>query len=576
MGLIQSIRRRFSDPVRRLSREDRQRVAMLNAKLRERMHAAINARYDAATQSDGFKNYWAAADRYDADSAHSKEVRHTLVSRSRYELGNNGYACGIARTYATDLVGVGPSLRMQTATLGFNQMVERQWNVWAKEVQLRRKLWCMAHARYGDGESFGIVRRNPRLKHPVKLDLRLYETEQIQTPSIPFDEPGYIDGIKFDEFGNPIWYDVLPRHPGGTSLSGSAEFNIVPERVPAEFVLHWFRLERPGQHRAVPEAASTLNTGAAGRRFREAVLAAAEVAATITAILHTTLSPNEQPEDFEFLPDFDTMEMAHRLMMALPEGYDAKQMEAKHPNAAYEAFHKLIINEQARPCSMPFNKAACDSSSYNYASGRLDHQTYYGELDTVREDGNDLALDKLFGLWFVDAVKVFGWLGGAPENIGAVASLHAWDWPKHRVADVEAEANANQTKLKSGQIGLRRLYSEAGLDLDDEIAEMATTFGVDDQAVRQRLLDVILPAPKSGTRERDLVEAIQKIYLGVGVVISPEEAREILNRNHGAALSGPAPKLSRTPQGGNSQTADATTRFSLNGNGSAGGHHATT
>lgn len=39
---------------------------------------------------------------------------------------------------------------------------------------------------------------------------------------------------------------------------------------------------------------------------------------------------------------------------------------------------------------------------------------------------------------------------------------------------------------------------------------------------------------------RALAEAIQKIYLGVGAVITPEEAREILNRE-GAGLVGPGP-----------------------------------
>jgi hypothetical protein len=74
--------------------------------------------------------------------------------------------------------------------------------------------------------------------------------------------------------------------------------------------------------------------------------------------------------------------------------------------------------------------------------------------------------------------------------------VHLWDWPKHPVADVETEAKANEIRLSSGQIGLHRLYSEAGMDLEDEIPEMARTFGVTDDVIRQRLLDVILPPPK--------------------------------------------------------------------------------
>ncbi len=45
-----------------------------------------------------------------------------------------------------------------------------------------------------------------------------------------------------------------------------------------------------------------------------------------------------------------------------------------------------------------------------------------------------------------------------------------------------------------------------------------------------------------GAREdvRNLVEMVQKIYLGVGTVMTASEAREILNRS-GANLQGPGP-----------------------------------
>ncbi len=454
----------------------------------------MQATYDAARTSDEFKNYWANADSYDADSAHNRSVRQSLVSRSRYELANNGYADGIAQTYATDLVGNGPALRMQTGSPGFNQMVEFQWYLWTKAIHFRRKLWCMAHAKHGDGEGFGVLRRNPRVGHAIPLDVVLYETEQCQTPYVPFSDPGYIDGLKFDEFGNVQWYDFLSYHPGSTN-----GFNIdpTPERIPADMVLHWFKLRRPGQHRGVPECSSTLNTGAAARRWREATLSAAETAADFSLLLKTSLNPDQ----IDPVSPMSSLDIQKRMMTALPMGWEAFQMQAEHPTANFEAFHKTLINEQARCKNMPYNKAACDSSSYNYASGRLDHQTYYAALDVEREDCNDLVLDPLFDAWFDLAILRFGWLGGDPAAVTRAARVHLWDWPKHRVADVEAEANANKTKLLSGQIGLHRLYSEAGMDLDDEIAEMAKSHGVDEAEVRQRLLDVILPAPKQPKAE---------------------------------------------------------------------------
>lgn len=471
---------------RPLERNDR--VAMLVDSM-QKLARSQNARYDGAANSDEYGNYWANADAFDADSANSRTVRETLVRRSRYEAANNGYVDGIVKTYATDLVGVGPMLRMQTGNESFNKLVERNWYLWTQAIGFRQKLWTMAHAKCVDGESFGVVRTNPRVKNTVPLDVQLYETEQCQTPFMPYNDPHRIDGIRFDKFGNPVAYEFLKQHPG-SNVGFLHKFE--SEQVPAEFVLHWFKARRPGQHRGVPEYASTLNLGAAFRRLREASLSTAEKIAAWTLFLKTQFQPDEMDQ---VLP-LSTLEIVRGMMTALPNSVEPMQLKSEQPGPNYETFHRSLLNEQARPLSMPFNKAACDSASYNYASGRLDHQTYHQALDVDREDGNDDVLDPLFSVWMNFAVKRFGWFGGDPFAISAGGLLHAWDWPKHRVADVQAEASANETKLKSGQIFPHRLYADAGLDFEDELEKAAQSFGVTVDEMRKRMLDVVLPPPK--------------------------------------------------------------------------------
>jgi len=490
-------------------------------------YAALQGSYDAARTSDEYKNIWANADRFDADSAHSPQVRHTLIARSRYEINNNGYSDGIAQTYATDVVGLGPALRMQTGSEPFNRMIENEWYRWTQAVKFRSKLWCMAHAKHSDGEGFGVLRRNPRVNHGVKLDLVLHESEQFSSPNAVF-EPGHIDGLVLDEFGNPLYYEMLREHPGAVNRQS---FDLVPEKIPAEFVLHWFKMRRPGQHRAVPECASTLNAGAAARRWRESTLAAAETAADFTMFIKTTMTP----EDAASVAPMSTLDINKRMMTALPEGYDPFQMSAEHPTASYESFHKSLVNEQARPKSMPYNKAACDSSSYNYASGRLDHQTYYAALDVDREDCNDSVLNPAFNVWFDYAITRFGWLGGVPESIGAGARAHVWDWPKHRVADVESEANASQTKLKSGQAFHPQLFAEAGLDFEDELSKAAEAYGVEPNELRRRLLDTVLPIPQQMVKPSDQKPLDSKATPPAAAAVA-----SLANRLNGHALNGAA------------------------------------
>ncbi len=455
----------------------------------------VKARYDAAQDTDTHKNYWANADLLDADSANSRDVRQTLVSRSRLSARNNPFYAGMVQTHANYLIGTGPKLRMQTGNEQFNNIVEQIWNQWSKAIKLQRLLWCMAHAKVLDGEGFAILGTNPALRTRVKLDLRLIETEQCITPQLQPNVSGYIDGIKFDDFGNPEWYDILAKHPGS-----SHGFYQDPARVPAKYVLHWFTMLRPGQHRGVPEFSSSLNTGAASHRFREATLQAAESAANPSLLIHT----DQAPEDGPLMAPFTTAEMSKGMIMALPYQYEMGQVRAEHPNAMFEAFLRAQISEQGRPKSMPYNIAACDSSSYNYASGRLDHQTYFSSLDVEREGGDLCVLDKLFEAWWEEVVSEYSFNSPAGSIPG-----HAWDWPQHPVADLRAQAIANNFNLRNGSLTIPQVYADQGYDAEEQAQAAADYFGISVQEYKLRVLDTLLPvqAPPAGMDPASLADA---------------------------------------------------------------------
>lgn len=414
---------------------------------------------DAARSGTDLDGHWVHADSFDPDTAYSKPVRHTLIKRSRYEGTSNGYYAGICETHSNMLVGVGPSLRMLTGNREFNQLVEREFYAWAQAVQLRRKLWCMSHAKTADGESFAIFQTNPEIRHSVQLDLLPFEAEQCQTPFIPHGQGGYVDGIRYDEYGNILWYDVLPHHPGSSEWTAA---NLTPIQMAPRNVLHWFKLKRPGAHRGIPAMTPTLPVGASGRRFREATVAAAETAADFSALLQTRMTPDTSVDAVQ---PMSALELEKRMMVALPMGWEANQMKAEHPNSQYADFNRTLISEQARPISMPYNAAACDSSTYSFASGKLDTLCYRAALDVEREDCNDLVMDRIFAEWFREWTIL--------AEMRDIPPAHQWDWPAHPVIDAVAEANAQDTRLKNSTITLRQAYSDAGKDLEDELVVMA-------------------------------------------------------------------------------------------------------
>jgi len=352
----------------------------------------VRGRFDSAATTEDNRRHWANADALSADAAANSEVRRTLRSRARYEVANNSYARGIVLTLANDTIGTGPRLQMLLEADAFNREIERAFDLWATEISLAEKLRTMRMARCQDGEAFAILVSNPGLVHAVKLDLRLVEADQVTSPTYALPDDSEVDGIRLDEYGNPSAYTVLRDHPGDTTWRFFNDFVMVP----ASHMIHLFRQERPGQHRGIPEITPALPLFAQLRRFTLAVLAAAEAAADFAGILYTDAPANGEAESVE---PMDLIELERNMLLTMPGGWKMSQIEPMQPATTYAEFKKEILNEIARCLNMPFNVATGNSSGYNYASGRLDHQTYFKSIRVDQAFIADKVLDRILAAW---------------------------------------------------------------------------------------------------------------------------------------------------------------------------------
>lgn len=256
-------------------------------KLERQLFPRIRARYDAAQVTTENEKHWAWADNLSAERANSPGVRRRLRSHSRYECHeSNSLAKGMALTLTDAVIGSGPQLQVNHTDKEKARAIERGFTRWAREIRLGEKLRTAKTAKTVDGESFITPVNNERLRHQVKLDLRLNEAEQIATPGmLPLGRQA-VDGIVFDEFGNPDKYHRLKEHPGGVEGLSLADPNGVDE-IDADQMIHIFRCDRPGQKRGVPEFTPALPWFAMLRRYGLAVLAAAETAADIAGVIYT-------------------------------------------------------------------------------------------------------------------------------------------------------------------------------------------------------------------------------------------------------------------------------------------------
>lgn len=350
-------------------------------------------------------------------------------------------------TLAYDTIGTVPRLQINTDREDVNRRIERAFRKWARAIELGPKLRTMRVGKCCDGEAIALYVTNERLKTPVKLDLKLVESDQLMTPFIVSDPSREADGVIFDGNGVPVAYRLLKSHPG-SMLSGNFLETVV---LAADRVIHYFRADRAGQHRGVPELATALPLVASARRYTTAVVAAAETAADYAAVLESQSVVD--PESNEDASKWDGMELTPRMLATLPAGWKLSQLKAEQPATTYNEFISALTGQKARCIQMPENVALGNSSRWNFASGRLDHLKYHNFVWIEREFIEMRILEPLLMEWFREAVLIDGLLPPEAREIGVDFDEilpHEWHFDAFDAVDEAKAATAQETRLRTG------------------------------------------------------------------------------------------------------------------------------
>jgi len=434
----------------------------------------VVAKFDSAKTTPENRKHWANADGLSPNAAINPEVRRVLRNRARYEVANNSYAKGIVLTLANDTIGTGPRLQMLSDDPEANARIEDAFEQWSRAVDLPGKLRTMRMARAETGEAFALLVNNPGVASPVSLDLKLIEADQVCTPLLQRGRTDEIDGILLDQWGNPSAYRVLKRHPGDSSflraLSAPIDDLFAYDTLPAASVVHYFRADRPGQLRGIPDITPALPLFAQLRRYTLATIAAAETAANFAAVIYTDSPANGEADPLE---PMDEVELEQRLATVLPGGWKLGQVHAEQPTTTFGEFKREVLNEIARCLNMPFNVAAGNSSGYNYASGRLDHQVYFKSIRVEQHHLQLAVLDRILKAWLNEAVLVEGLLPQSLRTVARSLPEHAWFWDGVEHVDPAKEANAQATRLANHTTTLAVEFARQGRDWEQELRQRA-------------------------------------------------------------------------------------------------------
>lgn len=411
----------------------------------------VMARFDAAQTTKDNARHWAMADYLSADEEARPEVRRILRQRSRYEVANNSYAKGLVQMLANDTIGTGPRLQVLSGNEEFNEEVELEFVRWSESVRLAHKLRMMRISRCQDGEAFAVLATNPNVRHPVKMDVMLIEADRVSGDLRWMEDDTSVDGITYDQWGNPVNYRILKYHPGDVKYATGDE----AIHVPAEYMLHIFRPDRPELHRGVPELSAALPLFAQLRRYNLAVLSSAEAAADFAAILYTDAPPDGEAAN---VPPMDSLELERNMMLTVPAGWKMAQLDAKQPTANHGEFVKIILSEIARCAVSTYGTVSGDFSGHNYASGRLDNQLYHKSILVDRSFWETDVLNHVFDLWYEEYALAEG------DPAERRTPRHTWFWDGFVHVDPTKEAKAQQIRLENNTTTLAAECAKDGRD----------------------------------------------------------------------------------------------------------------
>lgn len=442
----------------------------------------IRAGYDATRTTSKNEQHWAMATDNSPNSENSLEARRTLRTRSRYETANNSYCEGMIGTFAEWMIGTGPTLQVKSKNRNANQTLEGLWLEWSEAIGLPEKLRLLQQAKMSAGEGLGVLINNNRSELEIQLDLRLLECDRVtnQYSNQVFD-PLNIDGVITNKQGYVTGYEILEEHPGENIYAGLS--GLFKSRIfPAEFVLFLGNRTRPEQHRFTPQTASALDLFQRTRDYMMATVTAAITQASLPSTIETDSIPmgEEEYEDSAIdLEGMDTVRLEQATTTVMPAGWTHKNQRPEFPPTNFEMFNTQMIQGQARALRMPMNIASGNSAGYNYASGRLDHQSFWRTIKTARGDLGMQELNKLFFNFFIELSALPKYKSLSKELLPK-KTLRKIPMPNHTFmfpglphVDPKKEADAFAILLENDGITLETWYGEQGKDWMTELGQIA-------------------------------------------------------------------------------------------------------
>ncbi len=344
--------------------------------------------------------------------AELKNGLRSVRARSRDLSINNDYYVKYLQLICANVIGHS-GIKLQSRIVDFNgkqdtvanSKIEAAFKDWGKSVDITGRLsWVDAQNMFiesvaRDGEVLIKKIRNRKYKYGFKL--QFLEADLLdENYNEQYKNGNQIKmGIEVDKFGAPIAYHLLQQQPGSdTYHSGNNDYI----RVPAEDIIHPFRVERPTQTRGYPWGVAAFTRIKNLEGYEEAAITAARIGASKMGF-YTTPDGQYTGDDKDENGN-PISEMEPGIFEVLPEGMDFKSFDPDYPHDQFDAFMKRTIKGIASGLGIPYVSLASDMEGVSYSSirqGELEARDFWRTLQKWMIDN---FMQPVFEEWLSSAL----------------------------------------------------------------------------------------------------------------------------------------------------------------------------
>lgn len=266
-----------------------------------------------------------------------------------------------------------------------------------------------------------------------------------------------IQGVEFDGSGRVVAYHLFNEHPG-TSYPTA----IQSERVPADYVLHVFRQDRPGQARGVTWFAPVILTMRDFSDYSEAQLMRQKISACFTAFVTSDDPESVGVDETDAGAPLQTFEPG--TIERLRAG-ESVEFGAPPPITDYDAYSRVTLRSIAAGLGLSYEALTGDLSGVNFSSGRMGWLEFQRSIDSWR---NHMLVPQMLypiGQWFMEAVRITEGVSGSPTI--------KWTPPRREMISPRDEVPFAIEAIRAGLTTRSEHLRRSGYDPDVVDAELA-------------------------------------------------------------------------------------------------------